>query len=111
VILLLLWVSLKLWYNPRQWWNKLDKNPRTFQTVIGNLERLTYLRDEDETDLGVVHRHDDPEDAAPAASSDAGAPDVVAQSMSMQGIGAHVQAPRNGELDQNNGVDGSSISV
>jgi hypothetical protein len=52
----------------------LDDRTAKFQTVIGNLERLTYLRDvdEDENELGHVRTRIDnesqPQDIAPAAT-------------------------------------------
>ena len=49
-MLLIIWVTLKVWRGSKKWWVDLDNRPATFLEVIGNLERLTYLRDEDEDD-------------------------------------------------------------
>jgi hypothetical protein len=90
--LLLFWITLKLFRRPCRWWVKLDDKPAIFQGVIGNLERLTYLRDEDddENELGQVRTRSDSESRPHPTEN---LPTSALGAFDMPGIGAQLSTP------------------
>jgi hypothetical protein len=91
-VLLLFWITLKLIRRPCRWWVKLDDKAANFQGVIGNLERLTYLRDEDddENELGQVRTRSDSESRPHPAEN---LPTSASGAFDMPGIGAQLLTP------------------
>jgi hypothetical protein len=91
-VLLLFWITLKLIRRPGRWWIKLDDKAANFQGVIGNLERLTYLRDEDddENELGQVRSRSDSESRPYPAEN---LPTSASGVFDMPGIGAQLSTP------------------